>query len=926
MKSRAIHDDVKTAADPPHELCEMLVAYDEHGPLDAWQESELPEELRQRFAVDRHCLDLLHRAWPAEPPPEPDPASPRELGDFRIVREIGRGGMGIVYEAEQLSLGRRVALKVLPFAAVLDANQLLRFKNEAQAAASLHREGIVPVYAVGCDRGVHYYAMQLIEGQTLAEWIADQRHAIGSSQGGKQVSLSADTAPVAELETKKTQASSNSVRRAAELAAEAAESLEYAHEQGIVHRDIKPSNLLVDSRGRAWITDFGLARVEANPALTASGDMLGTLRYMSPEQATGKATDVNHRADVYGLGAALYEMLILRPVHDAKERGRLLKQIADDEPSGLRSLNFQVPIDLETIVLKSLAKDPVDRYDTAGAMAADLRRFLAGNEISARRPGLIERAKRWLRRRPHVAMSLAAIIAVLLIASTVATAISRQSQRDTAAALTSADANFDLAMKAIDRAVKTGEDDGINRQEEMLQDAAKLYRQLVPPVSTTPRELTNKERTFHQRRSEVLYRLAALQRQRGDYKVAEQTAREAIEAGQGLVKRDPGDPAAARILAVGYNSLGDVYYKSMHYVEAEHVYSAGLPVVYAAREMPDALVETEAWLLGGLARVHWVFNRHEQAEDAFSVALKAEERLLSGADRDSTALSNHAGTLNDYAMLLHNQGKRHEAIIHLKQAVALELEAREVAPENTSIPLFLHHHLCLLAREYNSAGDDQACLDTCQLIATNLPRKLRSYSSAAEFGSYTLEHLKQAKSLPAGKLAEHQAQVRIWLAEAVVAPEFEPEFLHRHVGLLTQSPDSITYDPQTAVTLGKRLVRTRPEVARFWTMLALAHTRSGDPAAATEAIARAEGATQDADSDTDLLIVRTLICQASGDVEQAKACYQELAAWRSEHEHQMEDSEWHLRLVAELDGIFADLETSSATAGTIKQHHHEVAP
>src|SRR5262249_46362898 len=218
------------------------------------------------------------------------------LGDFRLLREVGRGGMGIVYEAEQISLGRRVALKVLPYAATMDPKQLQRFRNEAKAAASLHHEHIVPVYAVGCERGVHYYAMQFIDGRTLADMIQDLRAGPASVSEGPQtatvvwhppresvasVKSAADTSPVAALSTQVGRKDKAHYRWIAELIVQAADALEHAHVVGVVHRDVKPGNLLVDATGKLWVADFGLARLGTDAGLTMSGDLLGTLRYMS---------------------------------------------------------------------------------------------------------------------------------------------------------------------------------------------------------------------------------------------------------------------------------------------------------------------------------------------------------------------------------------------------------------------------------------------------------------------------------------------------------------------------------------------------------------------------------------------------------------------------------------------------------------------
>src|SRR5205807_464467 len=246
---------------------------------------------------------------------------------FRLLREVGRGGMGVVYEAEQISLRRRVALKVLPFAATLDPKRLQRFRNEARAAACLHHPNIVPVHGVGCVRGVHYYAMQFIEGQSLARVIeelrehwgsaklahpAPDRHSTASKPWSIRAQASRSTAPLGAFSSRHSIREPAHFSAVAQIGIQAAEALEHAHQLGIVHRDIKPANLLLDGRGDLWITDFGLARLQDDHGLTMTGDVLGTLRYMSPEQAAG-SKDLDHRTDVYSLGATLYELLALRP-------------------------------------------------------------------------------------------------------------------------------------------------------------------------------------------------------------------------------------------------------------------------------------------------------------------------------------------------------------------------------------------------------------------------------------------------------------------------------------------------------------------------------------------------------------------------------------------------------------------------------------
>jgi len=338
------------------------------------------------------------------------------LGDFRLLRELGRGGMGVVYEAEQLSLGRRIALKVLPFAAMLDKQQLARFKNEARAAATLDHPNIVAIHSVGSEGDVHYYAMQLIEGQSLAQVIANMRRienpapataekGLGNdllSTDAKQLTtnyaesaslntpsvprpenpdphspdvlppFALDTYPLAQQCTLPEFDSREYFRTVGRLGIQAAEALDHAHQNGILHRDIKPANLLLDDAGKLWIADFGLARIEADAGMTMTGDVLGTLHYMSPEQALAKRVVVDHRSDIYSLGVTLYELITLQPAFSETDRSELLKRIAFDEPSRPRQINSRIPLDLETIVLKAMRKSPEQRYTTAQDLSDDL--------------------------------------------------------------------------------------------------------------------------------------------------------------------------------------------------------------------------------------------------------------------------------------------------------------------------------------------------------------------------------------------------------------------------------------------------------------------------------------------------------------------------------------------------------------------------
>jgi WD40 repeat protein/serine/threonine protein kinase len=416
--------------------------------LESGQKPDRDEFLRRYPAVAQplaECIDgldfvnaaapQLRHGLPSQPfgggPAGADIPSGTPLGDFRILREIGRGGMGVVYEAEQQSLSRRVALKVLPFAATLDPKQLQRFKNEAQAAAYLQHTNIVPVHYVGCERGVHFFAMQYIEGQTLAALIHDLRENVQFPRTNDQRMTNAqcqstngrESAAMAQTMIRHSTLGIpwslgighwSFFRTVAQWGIQAAEALEHAHRQGVIHRDIKPGNLLVDARDRLWITDFGLAHCRSHPGLTMTGDLVGTLRYMSPERALGKGATLDARADVYSLGATLYELLTLEPAYNGQNREELLRQIAFEEPCLPRRLNEAVPVDLQTIVLKAMAKSTEGRYATAQELADDLRRFLAGQPVRARPATAWERGVKWVRRRPATAALIAVSVAALL--------------------------------------------------------------------------------------------------------------------------------------------------------------------------------------------------------------------------------------------------------------------------------------------------------------------------------------------------------------------------------------------------------------------------------------------------------------------------------------------------------------------------------
>jgi WD40 repeat protein len=454
--------------------------------------------MMEQIAPDSEAGSLAHlpaslRGRPIE--------HPEQIGDYRILREIGRGGMGVVYEAEQVSLGRHVALKVLPQQFLLDERQQKRFEREAKAAARLHHTNIVPVFGVGEENGLHYYVMQFIAGLGLDEVLEELKRLrptngaspAASAPGGvlqvspRQVSAGAvaksllsgefrrpdrtgesagppspdrsptrlvarsgdpatagsgdlattepTTAPGRLSDTYGLSASADALSKSsgaggaarrltywhsvAHIGAQVAAGLDHAHQQGILHRDIKPANLLLDLHGNVWITDFGLAKSADQDNLTATGDVVGTLRYMAPEVFSGQH---DPRSEVCALGLTLYELLALTPAFDEADRHRLIRQVSTAEPPRLDRLNPAIPRDLVTVIHKAIDRDPARRYPTAAALGEDLERFLRDEPVRARRASRVERVVRWARHHPGVAVSLA-VIGLLLVGAVVASTL-----------------------------------------------------------------------------------------------------------------------------------------------------------------------------------------------------------------------------------------------------------------------------------------------------------------------------------------------------------------------------------------------------------------------------------------------------------------------------------------------------------------------
>ena len=376
----------------------------------------------------------------------------RHFGDYELLEEIDRGGMGVVYKARQVSLNRIVAVKMILAGQLASDSDVQRFRTEAEAAASLHHAGIVAVHEVGQHEGQHYFSMEYVEGQTLA--------------GLVRTSL-----PSAE--------------QAARYVKVIAEAVHHAHLQGTLHRDLKPSNVLIDANDQPRITDFGLAkRLEQDNTLTATGVVLGTPSYMPPEQVLGNPREIGPASDVYALGAILYELFTGRPPFRAETAVDTMSQVRESEPISPRLLNPKTPRDLETICLKCLEKDRSGRYASADGLAADLERWLSGEPITARPVSRVERCWRWCRRNP-LGAGLTAAAALLFVTATAAAILFYQGrQAELRALLTKKEHNLRTRVEQQRHRIYKHFADCEKRLEYLLGRAPKTLTQ-VPPENTT---------------------------------------------------------------------------------------------------------------------------------------------------------------------------------------------------------------------------------------------------------------------------------------------------------------------------------------------------------------------------------------------------------------------------------------------------------
>ena len=580
------------------------------------------------------------------------------LGDFRIIREIGRGGMGVVFEAEQESLKRRVAVKVLPRQALLDEKHLKRFQREAQIAANLHHTNIVEVFGVGEQDGFHYYVMQFIEGVGLDAFVPKLAKAVQLAGGNESAPASVSpeknslTAVVRQLlgaeGFENRRLLSTYWQNVARIGWQAADALSYAHSQGVLHRDIKPANLLLADHGTVWLTDFGLAKAAQSDDLSLSHGIVGTLRYMAPEQFGGQS---DHRSDIYSLGLTLYELLALRPAYEESDQSKLMQRIVAGGPIPPGAARPGIPPDLETIILKAISHEAGGRYQSAAEMADDLRCFLEDRPIRARRMSAVEHLSRWCRRNKAMA-SLAGTILVLLVLVAVVSSIgyvhTKTALRGEALERAKAEANATLAVEALDRTFERlyptrmvvrpqpaieslrGEIMDVPSAPVLSKETAALLEDMLPFYDRLAQQTGNGD-DLRLRTAEANCRVGAIQQQLGQTEAAVKAYQRAIALFRELGSHSPTNSNFTLKVAQIDNDLGRLFTSQRQTAEAHQSHLAALELLQteAARPAASPAVRFE------LARAYFFLGLRERPLPTTGMRARGAPEPISSERQDN---------------------------------------------------------------------------------------------------------------------------------------------------------------------------------------------------------------------------------------------------------------------------------------------------
>jgi tetratricopeptide (TPR) repeat protein len=734
----------------------------------------------------------------------------RYFGDYEIRRELGRGGMGVVYEARQVSLNRPVALKMVKAGLLAGDDELRRFRNEAEAVALLDHPGVVPVYEVGEHDGRQYFSMKLVAGGSLVPLIDRYTH---------------------------------DPRAAARLVAEAAEAVAHAHARGLLHRDLKPANILVDAEGHPHVTDFGLAKkVQADVELTQSGAILGTPAYMSPEQADGHRGAVTTASDVYGLGAVLYALLTGRAPFGGDSVVETLDAVRHAPPRPPTRLNAAVPRDLETICLKCLEKDPRRRYPTAQALAEDLRAWLDSRPITARRVGAAERAWLWCRRRPAVA-ALAAAVALALVGGTAAViAVQARANADLRAANLRVQQRYELAVEAI-KTFHTGvskdfllkQDQFKELRDRLLKSAADFYGKLGALLGQET------DRASRRALAASNFELAGLSASIGRAEDALAVHQSVLAAREALAA-EPGAGLAAKV-EVG-RSLTAVAWllhttgktgEALEALRRAESRLAGPAGTDAEARAALAACRTD---LGELLSIT---GRKAEALAAYRQARADQEALAAALGATDDTRLGLADTVVRIGFRLAETGRPEEGVAELRAALAIGQRVADDHPADAAFRGSLagcHGNLGLLLRWTGRPAEAEAELRAAQAIGRKLAAEMPGVTGLRRglaAGHHNLGWLLLEMRRPAEAEAELRAALAIHrkLADDDPArPEFRQSlaYIHNNLGMLLYTagkPAEAEAEIRTALELFRKLDDGHPAVTEFSPHLADIHTSLG---------------------------------------------------------------------------------------------------
>lgn len=627
---------------------------------------------------------------------------PTTLGEFTLVRQLGRGGMGIVYEAIQSPINRRVALKLLPLAGALDQRQIARFKNEARAAGALQHPNIVAVHSVGQTDGVHYYAMQLIDGEPVDQGILRQQDS--DEDHSRSLWQSSDW------------------RRVVSWAIDTAEALHAAHETGVIHRDVKPSNLIVDREGKIWVTDFGLARTQSEASLTRSGDVIGTMRYMSPEQAGGQSALVDGRSDVYSLAVTVYEMLTLRQAYPGEDAASILKAIDRNQVTGLNQVCKSIPRDLQTVIEKAMASSRDLRYETAEAFAEDLKRVLQGEATRARPPSLGDHIIHFAakHRRGMLLSGALGVVALIGFAISMASIAAQKQISDRHAQR--AQQSERLAREAVDRLG--------GKMAELLSDvpsAQPIRRQLL-------RETLTYYQTFAEQASndpELRRDLAVTYGKIGTFQDELSSGREAVDAltrseqlyGQ-LARETPWDPRLQLDWSISQNNLAQSLHRAGELEKAAVSFTRAIETQERlARRYDDSVYPFRlSTTLNNLGLLLADADALSEAEDRYQRSIRIL-RDLKGTELDSQSRHQLGTVLSNRGAML-STVKPQVAIESAREALAIQTKELTADKGNADLARQVVITLQTLGMAYVSHGEPGAAI--------------KSFEEAAEMGTQLL--------------------------------------------------------------------------------------------------------------------------------------------------------------------------------------------